>query len=126
MHSRWVCPKFLRQTFHEFAGHSIPHSEWAKAYYEHLRKDEKKDHHAAVRSLAFKWIRIIFRCWKDGKPYEEQIYLQSLRRRIAPWLPPSHQPPALSGRQSPASKNFLKIKLDGSTQNSGPGSVTVC
>jgi transposase len=80
-HFRFACPKFMRQTFHEFASHSIGQSEWAKAYYEHLRKDEKKDHHAAVRSLAFKWIRIIFRCWKDRKPYDEQIYLQSLRRR---------------------------------------------
>ena len=78
---RLACPKFLRQTFHEFASHSIGQSEWAKAYYEHLRNDEKKDHHAAVRSLAFKWIRIIFRCWKDGKPYDEQVYLNSLRRR---------------------------------------------
>jgi len=81
IHFRFVCPKFLRQTFHEFASHSIRQSEWAKAYYEHLRQDEKKDHHAAVRSLAYKWIRIIFRCWKDGKPYDEQIYQHSLRRR---------------------------------------------
>ena len=78
---RRACPKFLRQTFHEFALHSIGQSEWAKAYYVHLRNDEKKDHHAAVRSLAYKWIRIIYRCWKDGKPYDEQIYLRSLRRR---------------------------------------------
>ena len=81
IHFRFVCPKFLRQTFHEFASHSISQSEWAKAYYEHLRQDEKKHHHAAVRSLAYKWIRIIFRCWKDGKPYDEQIYQNSLRRR---------------------------------------------
>ena len=81
VHCRFACPKFLRQTFHEFAGHSIGHSEWAKAYYEHLRNDEKKGHHAAVRSLAFKWTRIIFRCWQDRKPYDEEIYLQSLRRR---------------------------------------------
>jgi transposase len=81
VHFRFACPQFLRQTFHEFAGHSIGHSEWAKAYYEHLRNDEKMDHHPAVRSLAYKWIRIIFRCWKDGKPYDEQIYQNSLRRR---------------------------------------------
>ena len=78
---RLACPKFLRQTFHEFASHSIGQSEWAKVYYEHLRNDEKKTHHAAVRALGFKWIRIIFRCWKDGKPYSEQVYQQSLRRR---------------------------------------------
>jgi len=78
---RWACPKFLRQTFHEYASHSIGQSEWAKAYYDHLRQDEKKDHHAAVRALAFKWIRIIYRCWKDGKPYDEEVYLKSQRRR---------------------------------------------
>ena len=78
---RRACPKFLRQTFHEFALHSIGQSQWAKAYYLHLQNDEKKGHHAAVRSLAYKWIRIIYRCWKDGKPYDEQIYLQSLSRR---------------------------------------------
>ena len=78
---RRACPKFLRQTFHEFALHSIGQSVWAKAYYLHLRNDEKKGHHAAVRSLAYKWIRIVYRCWKDGKPYDEQRYLQSLRRR---------------------------------------------
>jgi transposase len=83
VHFRFACPKFLHQTFHEFAAHSIAHSEWAKAYYEHLRHDEKKRHQAAVRSLAFKWIRILFRCWKDGKPYDEEIYIQSLRRRGA-------------------------------------------
>lgn len=81
VHFRRACPMFLRQTFHEFALHSIGQSEWAKAYYDHLRKDEKKTHHAAVRSLAYKWIRIIFRCWKDGKPYDEEVYLNSLRRR---------------------------------------------
>jgi transposase len=81
VHFRRACPIFLRQTFHEFALHSIGQSEWAKAYYDHLRKDEKKTHHAAVRSLAYKWIRIIFRCWKDGNPYDEEVYLNSLRRR---------------------------------------------
>ncbi len=27
------CPKFIRQTFHEFAACSIPQSPWARAYY---------------------------------------------------------------------------------------------
>jgi hypothetical protein len=64
VHFRLACPKFLRQTFHEFATQSIRRSEWTRAYYEHLRGDEMKSHHAAVRALAYKWIRIIFRCWK--------------------------------------------------------------
>src|ERR1035441_5465212 len=77
---RHACPKFTRQTSQEFAGQSIPRCPWAKAYYQaHCHKPEQ--HHAAVRALAFKWIRILFRCWKDRKPYDEQLYLTSLRRR---------------------------------------------
>jgi hypothetical protein len=77
---RHACQDFTRQTFHEFAGQTIPQGEWAKAFYRaHCQKPEQ--HHAAVRALAFKWIRILFRCWKDRKPYDEQLYLTSLRRR---------------------------------------------
>jgi|APCry1669188970_1035186.scaffolds.fasta_scaffold14930_2 transposase len=76
-HWRWNCPKFLRQTFHEFAKNSIPYSTWAKAYYE-LQKKRGKGHNAAVRSLAFKWARVIHRCWKDRKAYDEGLYLQAL------------------------------------------------
>jgi transposase len=79
-HSRWACPKFLRQTFHEWAGHSIPWSGWARAFYDRQRA-RGKTHHAAVRALAFKWIRILFRCWKDRKPYDATAYDNALRQR---------------------------------------------
>ena len=49
---RRACPKFIRQTFHEFADHARKWSPWSKAYYRHLR-DQGKRHHAAVRALAF-------------------------------------------------------------------------
>jgi hypothetical protein len=80
VHWRWSCPKFLRQTFHEWAAQSIPHSDWAEAYYRAQRDDKNKSHHAAVRSLAYKWLRIVFRCWKDRKLYNESIYETALRR----------------------------------------------
>jgi hypothetical protein len=79
-HWRWNCPKFIRQTFHEFAKNSIPYSIWAKAYYE-LQKKRGKGHNAAVRSLAFKWVRVIHRCWKDRKAYDEGLYLRVLSLR---------------------------------------------
>jgi hypothetical protein len=83
VHFRWACAKFLRQSFHEWAGHSIGHSVWARAYYQQQR-ERGKDHHAAVRALAFKWIRIVFRCWKDRVAYEENKYLAALARRDSP------------------------------------------
>lgn len=82
-HFRWACPKFLRQTFHEWAGHSISSSAWARDYYQQQRS-KGKGHHAAVRALAFKWIRIVYRCWKDRTPYDEARYQEALRRRRSP------------------------------------------
>lgn len=80
VHWRWACPKFLRQTFHEFAGHSRHWCGWAKGLYQQLRR-RGKGHHAALRVLAFKWIRILFHCWKTRTGYDEQIYLKSLQKR---------------------------------------------
>jgi transposase len=75
---RYFCNKFLRQTFHEFADHARKWSTWSKAFYEHLRARGHR-HHAAVRSLAFKWIRILFRCWKNRQSYDEVRYLKQLQ-----------------------------------------------
>ena len=83
VHFRWACAKFLRQSFHEWAGHTIGHSVWARAYYQQQR-ERGNDHHAAVRALAFKWIRIVFRCWKDRVVYDENKYLAPLARRGSP------------------------------------------
>ena len=76
VHWRWACPKFLRQTFHEWALHSIAYSQWAREYYEQQRAKGKR-RNTAIRSLAFKWIRILFRCWKDRTPYDEIAYQQA-------------------------------------------------
>jgi transposase len=77
---RYFCPKFFRQTFHEFAAQSIQDSFWARAYYS-MQRAKGKEHHAAVRALAFKWIRIIWKCWQTRTPYNEVIYLESLRKK---------------------------------------------
>ena len=79
VHHRLACPKFLKQTFHEFADQSIRFSPWARAYYDQQR-GRGNEHHAALRALAYKWIRILFRCWKDRKPYDEATYTEALCR----------------------------------------------
>jgi transposase len=86
VHWRRACPKFLRQTFHEFADASRKKSLWARAYYEQQRK-QGAEHHAAIRSLAYKWLRILYRCWKDRTPYDEDRYLKALKAHHSPlWL----------------------------------------
>jgi transposase len=80
VHWRWLCPTFLRQTFVEWAAEALRHAFWAQVYDQQPR-DKGKSHHAAVRALAFKWIRILCRCWQDRTPYDESTSLQALHRR---------------------------------------------
>jgi hypothetical protein len=79
VHWRWGCPRFLRQTFHEYANESIRHSLWARAFYESQRQ-KGKGHSAAIRALTFKWQRIMWRCWQDRQPYNEVYYLTMLQK----------------------------------------------
>jgi transposase len=83
IHSRWGFPTFLHQTFHEFAAASMPHSAWAKAFYEQQR-ERGAGRHEAIRSLAFRWIRILFALWKDGEEYDEKQYIDALKRKHSP------------------------------------------
>jgi len=82
-HWRWSAPKFLRQSFVEWAGQTVQRCAWARAYYDRQRQ-AGKDHHAILRALAFKWIRILWRCWHENQPYDEQRYLAALLRRGSP------------------------------------------
>jgi transposase len=83
IHRRYLCPKFHKQSFHEYAGQSILWSRWAAAYY--LQQRSKGcPHHTAVRALAYKWQRVIFRCWQNRTPYQEEIYEAALRKHGSP------------------------------------------
>jgi len=82
VHWRYSCPTFIRQTFVEWANQSIRYSYWAKEFYDEKRADGKS-HQATLRALAFKWIRIIFSCWKNKTPYNESAYLFALKKRKA-------------------------------------------
>jgi transposase len=84
-HWRYSCPKFLRQSFVEWAGETVRYSFWAKAYYEQ-QKQKGKPHQTIIRCLAFKWIRIIFKCWKTRTKYDESTYLKALKKRGSPLL----------------------------------------
>jgi transposase len=87
---RWACPKFLRQTFHEFARCSTKSSAWAQAYLA-MRTAAGDNYQVILRGLAFKWQRILFRCWKNRQPYDERRYLESLRAKgskLLRFLPP--------------------------------------
>ncbi len=91
VHWRWQCSTFLRQTFVEWASQTINKSYWAGIYYQQQR-DKGCTYQAAVRALAFKWIRILYCCWNTKTPYDESVYLKALKRRGSPLL----NPPAIA------------------------------
>jgi len=86
VHWRWQCSKFVRQTFVEWAAKTVHSSFWAGAYYQRQRQ-KGATHQMAVRALAFKWIRILYRCWKSRTPYNETVYLQALQNRGSKLIP---------------------------------------
>ena len=83
--SRWACTKFMKQTFHEFAGLTIRKCRWAKAYYE-MQLSKGKPKQAATRALAYKWQRIIFSCWQTRTAYNDEQYMERLRATGSPLL----------------------------------------
>jgi transposase len=85
IHWRYSCTTFLRQTFVEWAGQSVRYSFWARAYYRQ-QAAKGKPHNTIIRALAFKWIRILFRCWKTKTAYDESTYLEALKRKGSPLL----------------------------------------
>jgi transposase len=79
VHFRYARPIFLHQSIVEFAKCSIGQCPWARLLYEQeLRNGKSK--WMAIRKLAFKWIRILWRCWQERQPYDETKYLRSLQR----------------------------------------------
>jgi transposase len=66
---RWACSKRFRRAVTTFADNSRHASPWAAKIYNHARASGK-DHPHAIRILARAWIRVIWRCWLDGVPYD--------------------------------------------------------
>ena len=85
VHWRWQCAKFVRQSFIEWAAKSVHQSYWAGLYYA-KQKAKGKSHQQAVRALAYKWVRIVYRCWKTKTLYDESKYLKALKERNSPLL----------------------------------------
>ena len=69
VHFRWACNKRFRAAITTFADNSRHASPWAAKIYDDARA-AGKDHPHATRILARAWIRVIYRCWLDGVPYD--------------------------------------------------------
>lgn len=83
VHWRWSAPKFLRQSFVEWAKETVRYCEWAGVYYDHCKQRGQRPQ-SIYRSLAAKWIRILWRCWQDATPYHDARYRAALKTAASP------------------------------------------
>jgi transposase len=84
---RWAASTFQRQTVVEFAKSSLKYSKWARAFFDmHMPEspDAPRHTYTVLRKLAFKWLRILFRCWQSGTAYDEEKYIKRLRDTGSP------------------------------------------
>jgi transposase len=79
---RWACNKRLRQALTTFADNSRHASVWAAAVYARAR-GRGCDHPHAIRILARAWVRVLWRCWQDRRPYEV-IHHRAAQSFLAP------------------------------------------
>ena len=67
---RKACSKTPRAILYTFAFSSLRLSKWAREYYDSQRA-KGKTHSVAVRALSNKWVKVIYKIWKDEIFYEE-------------------------------------------------------
>jgi transposase len=82
---RWACNKRLRVAITTFAANSRFSSPWAADIYDRARASGK-DHPHATRILARAWVRVIWRCWQNGTPYDPTLHggaRQSTQQQVA-------------------------------------------
>jgi transposase len=70
---RWACNKRLREALTTFADNSRHASPWAADVYRRAIA-RGCDHPHAVRILARAWVRVIWRCWQDRRPYDPALH----------------------------------------------------
>ena len=63
----------------------------ARAFYQ-MQKARDKSRWVIIRALAYKWIRILYRCWQERIAYDELRYLKSLPKKPLPLLQYIAQP----------------------------------
>lgn len=72
---RRACNKVLRATLHIWADRSRVKAPWADAYYWQKRK-QGMNHAAAVRCLAMRWLKILWKMWKEHAVYDGDRHLR--------------------------------------------------
>jgi hypothetical protein len=77
---RRACDHFALQIFSDLAFTSIFSIKgcWSSDFYQRKRK-EGHAHHQALRAVGLRWVKIIWRIWKDGTAYDEDFHRKKMK-----------------------------------------------
>jgi transposase len=72
---RYAANGRLREATMWWAFNSLKVSPWASDAFRVARDQRGQRYHRALRGLAARWMRVLWRCWTDGVPYEPGKHL---------------------------------------------------
>ncbi len=73
---RYAANTRLREACMWWAYNSLRTSPWAREAYDQARA-RQQHHHRALRGLGARWMRILWRAWTDGVPYNQDRHLKT-------------------------------------------------
>jgi transposase len=79
---RWACDKRLRDAIACLADSTRKTHPWARGFYLAARA-RGLDHPHAIRVLGRAWLRVLWRCWQDGVPYDASKHGNLRRLELA-------------------------------------------
>src|SRR5262249_37292108 len=86
VHMRYACWRFGRPALHLFAEQSRRYCRWATELYKRQR-DSGHGHHAALRALAHRWLKIILAMQRSGSVYDDARFNRSRERYLLNAVP---------------------------------------
>jgi len=70
------CNKFLRTAVHLWANESREKCAWAESYYQ-TKREQGQSHACALRCLGQRWLKILWKMWQTGTPYDEALHMRN-------------------------------------------------
>jgi transposase len=72
--------RYLGTAVHQWAFCSLTRSQWAREYYD-TKIAAGKNHHTALRTLANRWLEILWHCLTKNIRYDEAVHIRNRRQQ---------------------------------------------
>jgi transposase len=75
--------RYLGTAVHQWAFCTLTTSQWAREFYD-SKINAGKSHHNALRTLANRWLEILWHCLTKGTHYDETVHSRNRQRALQP------------------------------------------